>query len=82
MGKENCKGKGQNELPRDPLGGRSSISSHHQSSHTQLHCIKTPKPSNQNHRRQMGKACATRAAISATTGISENRFVSTGSQLV
>jgi hypothetical protein len=37
MRKENCKGEEQGELPRDPLGGSSSVSSPHQSSPTQLH---------------------------------------------
>jgi hypothetical protein len=41
MRKENCKGEEQNELPRDPLGGHSSLSSPLHSSPTQLHCVKT-----------------------------------------
>jgi hypothetical protein len=31
MCKENCKGEGHSELPRDPLGGPSSLISHHHS---------------------------------------------------
>jgi hypothetical protein len=40
-GCSHAKGEGHNELPRDPLGGRSSLSSPHQSSPKQLHCDKT-----------------------------------------
>jgi hypothetical protein len=82
MRKENCKGEEHNELPRNPLGGRSSLSSPHRSSPTQLHCVKTVNTSNQWHRRQRGKRPATRTPVSATTGISENWSLSTGSQLV
>jgi hypothetical protein len=55
MRKENCKGEEHNQLPRDPLGGRSSISSHHRTSPAQLHCVKTRNTGN--HRR-IGRACA------------------------
>jgi hypothetical protein len=55
--KENCKGEEHNELPRDPLGGRSSLSSPHQSSDTQLHCVKTNITCNHRHGRHMEKAC-------------------------
>jgi hypothetical protein len=40
-GCSHAKGEEHNELPRDPLGGRSSLSSPHQSILMQLHCIKT-----------------------------------------
>jgi hypothetical protein len=55
MRKENCKGEEHNELPKDPLGGRSSLSSPHQSSPTQLHCAKTPNTSSHSHGRLSGK---------------------------
>jgi hypothetical protein len=38
---KNWKGEEHNKLPRDFLGGRSSLSSPHYSSPTQLHCVKT-----------------------------------------
>jgi hypothetical protein len=49
--KEELQRRKHNELPRDHLGGSSSLSSHHQSSPTQLHCVKTIKTSNQRHGR-------------------------------
>jgi hypothetical protein len=64
-----CKGEEHNELPRGPLGGRSSVSSPHQSNLTQLHCIKTRNTSNHRHRRHVGKA--PHAAASATVGNSQ-----------
>jgi hypothetical protein len=45
------------QLLRNPLGGRSSLSSPHHSSPTQLHCVKTRNTSNHRHRRHMGKTC-------------------------
>jgi hypothetical protein len=51
--------KEHNELPRDPLGGSSTISSAHQSCPTQLHCVKTLNTSNHRHCRQIGKVCST-----------------------
>jgi hypothetical protein len=45
------------EFPRNPLGGRSSLSSPHQGSPTQLHCFKTRNIRNHRHRRHIGKAC-------------------------
>jgi hypothetical protein len=38
-GCSHAKGEEYNELPRDPLGGRSSLSSSHQSNPTQLPCV-------------------------------------------
>jgi hypothetical protein len=70
MRKKNCKGDDHNELPKDPLGGRYSLSSPHHSSPTQLHYVKTTPATTDN---------ADRAAVSTTKGISENRSVSTGS---
>jgi hypothetical protein len=52
--RKNCKGEEDNELPRDPLGG-CSLSSPHQSSSTQLQCVKTYITSNHRHSRQMAK---------------------------
>jgi hypothetical protein len=43
MRKDNSKGEGHKEFLRDPLGERSSLSSPHQSSPTQLHYVKTPE---------------------------------------
>jgi hypothetical protein len=43
------KGEEQNELPRDPLGVRSSLNSLHQSSSTQLHCVQTLNTGNHGH---------------------------------
>jgi hypothetical protein len=40
-----------NKLPTNHLGGRSSLSSPHQSSPLQLHSVKTFNTSNQRHRR-------------------------------
>jgi hypothetical protein len=51
MRNKNCKGEEHNELPTYFLGGRSSLSSPHQSSPTQLHCIKTLNTSNHKNRR-------------------------------
>jgi hypothetical protein len=82
MRKKNCKGEEHDELPRDPLRGRSSLSSTHQSSPSQLHCVNARNVSNHRHRREMDKAFASRAAAVATTGNSENRAVSTDSQFV
>jgi hypothetical protein len=48
-----------NELPRDHLEARSSLSSPHQSSPMQLHCIKTRNTNNHRYSRQMGKTCGT-----------------------
>jgi hypothetical protein len=59
MRKENCKGEEHNELPRGPLGGRPSLSSPHQSTPTQLHCVKTRNTSNHRHRKQVGKVSGT-----------------------
>jgi hypothetical protein len=56
MRKENCEEE-HNKLPSDPLEGCSSLSSHHQSSPTQLHC--QDNTSNQRHCRQLEKACGT-----------------------
>jgi hypothetical protein len=56
MQKENCRGAEHNKFARDPLAGRSSLSSPHQSIPAQLHCIKTLNTSNHRHHRQMGKA--------------------------
>jgi hypothetical protein len=53
--KENSKGEQHNKVPRDPLGGRSSLSSPHQSSPTQLHCVQTWNTSNHKHRKTYGK---------------------------
>jgi hypothetical protein len=59
MQKENCIGEEHNDLPRDPLGAHSPLSSPHQSSPTQLHCIRTLNASNHSHCRQKGKARGT-----------------------
>jgi hypothetical protein len=40
MRKENCKEE-HDKLPRDPLGGCSFLSSPHESSPMQLHCVET-----------------------------------------
>jgi hypothetical protein len=56
-GCSHAKGEEHNELPRDSLGGRSSLSSRHQGSPTQLHCFKTLNTNIHRHCRQMGKAC-------------------------
>jgi hypothetical protein len=66
----------------DPLGGCFSQSSPHQSSPTQMHCVKTINTNNQRHSRQKEKRPVSRVAESATTGISEYRSLSTGSQFV
>jgi hypothetical protein len=39
--KENCKGEEQKWLPRNPLGGRSSVISPHHCSSPQLHWVRT-----------------------------------------
>jgi hypothetical protein len=57
--KENSKGEQHNELPRDSLGERYSLSSPQQSSPMQLHCVKKLNISNHWHRRQTGEACST-----------------------
>jgi hypothetical protein len=57
-GCSHAKGEEHNELPRGPLGGRWSISSPHQNSPVQLHCVKTLTNSNHRHRRHIGKACS------------------------
>jgi hypothetical protein len=74
--KENCKGEKHNRLPRDPLRG-SSLSWPHQSSPTQMHCVKTAPAT-------IGweKLVDPHAAASAKTGNSENMSVSTASHLV
>jgi hypothetical protein len=78
--KKNCK-REKHELPSDHLGGSSSLSSPHQRSPMQLHCVKILKTSNQRHRR--GEKCpASCAEVSATREISENMSVSSGSQFV
>jgi hypothetical protein len=82
MQTENCKGEEHNELARDPLGGPSSLSSSHQSSPTQLHCVKTLNTNNKKHRRQMGKARGPQAGASVTERNSENMSVSTGFQFI
>jgi hypothetical protein len=56
-GCSHAKGEKHNELPRNPVGGRSSLSSSYQISPAQLHCVKTRNTSNHKHRRQIGKAC-------------------------
>jgi hypothetical protein len=60
MRKENCKGETHNELPREPLGGPSSLSSHHHSSPTQLHYVRTNNTSNRKQRRQISSICSKR----------------------
>jgi hypothetical protein len=59
MRKENCKEEEHSELPRDSPGDYSSLSSLHQSSPMQLHCVKTINTSNQKLCRQRGKASGT-----------------------
>jgi hypothetical protein len=49
-----AKGEEHNELPRDPQGGHSSLSSPQQSSPTQLCWVMTRNTSNHRHHRQMG----------------------------
>jgi hypothetical protein len=66
MGKDNSKGEGHNEFPRDPLGGRSSLSSPHH---------KTPATTSTADIWE--NLAALRAAVSAATGNSENRSAST-----
>jgi GTP cyclohydrolase III len=68
MRKGISKGEEHNELPRDPLRRRSSLSSPHRSSPTQLHCVKTLNTSNHRHGR-WEKRAAPRAAASATKEI-------------
>jgi hypothetical protein len=51
-GCSHAKGEEHNELPRDSLGGRSSLSSHHHSSPTQLHYVKTNNTSNHKQHQQ------------------------------
>jgi hypothetical protein len=68
MRRENCKGEEHNELPRDSLGGRSSLSSPHQSSPTQLHCVKTRNKATTGTADREEKRSAPRAAASATIG--------------
>jgi hypothetical protein len=75
MRKENCRGEEHNEFPRDPLGGRSSLSTHHHSSTRQLHYV---KKRNNSSNRKMGKVCdppLSRAAASAEIGDLENKSV-------
>jgi hypothetical protein len=73
MRKENCTGEELDELPRDPLGGRSSLSSPHQSSHVHMNCVKTKPATTSN---------TARAAVSVPAGVSENRYVGTGQYTV
>jgi hypothetical protein len=51
MRKENCEEEEHNEFQKDPLGGRSSLSSPQQNSPTQAHCVKASNISNPRHRR-------------------------------
>jgi hypothetical protein len=76
--RNNYKGEEHNELPRDLTGGRSSLSSPHQSSPTQLQCVKTQNTSNHRQRTtdKWDKLADDRVAVSATAGNSENRSVS------
>jgi hypothetical protein len=78
MRKENCKGEEQSELPRDLLGGPSSLSEPHQSNPTQLHCVKTTQ-ANKGTADRGEKRPAPHAALSVATGISESWSVSIGS---
>jgi hypothetical protein len=77
MQKGNYKGEKHNELPRDPLGGRSSLSSPHQSSPMQLHCIRHSSP-NTGAIDRWGK----NAVEFTTTGNSENMSVTMGYQFI
>jgi hypothetical protein len=56
-GCSHAKGEGHNEHPRDPLGGRSSLSPPHHSSPKQLHCVKTNNISNHKQRKQSSTNC-------------------------
>jgi hypothetical protein len=80
MQKENCKGEEHNELPRDPLGGCSSLSSPHQSSLCSCTESRYATPAITGTADIWEKLAAPHAAASATTGNSENRSVSTDSQ--
>jgi hypothetical protein len=81
MQKKNCKGEEYNKLPRNPLGGYFSLSSPHQSSPMQLQCVKTtPATTGTADRSEKHAAPHACAEASVTTGNSENRSVSTGSQ--
>jgi hypothetical protein len=78
MRKKKWNGEEHNELPRDPLGGRSFLSSPHQSSPSQLHCVKTRNRLC----RQIGKDFGPHAAAATTTGNSEFKVARTGSKFV
>jgi hypothetical protein len=69
------KEKGTTSSQRDPLGGSSSLSLPHQSSPTQLYCVKTSDISNYTYRRHVRKACGT-----PWSSICHNRTVSRGSR--
>jgi hypothetical protein len=68
-------------LRRDPLEGRSSLILPQQSGPAQLHCVKTT-PATTCTADRWEKSAAPRTAPCATRGNSDNRSVSSGSQLV
>jgi hypothetical protein len=70
MRKEICKGGKHNEIPRDPLGGRSSLSSPHQSSNMQLSASRHSTLATTGTADRWKKRAAPCAAASATTGMS------------
>jgi hypothetical protein len=72
MRKEKCNDK-EYKLPRNPLRGRSSLSSSRLSMPSQLQCVKTRNISNHRHHTQTGKCCGPRVVGHATGGNSENR---------
>jgi hypothetical protein len=82
MRKENRKEEEHNVVPRDSPGGVSCLISPHYNSPVLLQCVKTLNNSTHRHRKQMEMLAAPHSAASATTGNSENRSVSIGSQFV